>query len=89
MGPAPVSGTTDGKGSANPSSGPRPANGITTPGDSPAARAANGNGSAGSNSGSSVRNVRTRPGPESSGVSNRTVTRPNPLPCTHPCPNPA
>ncbi|SCD42945.1 PRC-barrel domain-containing protein [Streptomyces sp. IgraMP-1] len=36
-------------------------------------------------SGSSVRKVRTRPGAEV-GVSNRTVTRPTPLPCTQPGP---
>ena len=35
--------------------------------------------------GSSTRNVRTRPGADP-GASNRTVTRPTPLPCTHPCP---
>ncbi|GAA3242332.1 hypothetical protein GCM10020256_66160 [Streptomyces thermocoprophilus] len=50
-----------------------------------AAGRTNGSGSAGSRPGSSIRNVRTRPGPDH-GVSNRTVTRPSPLPCTQPCP---
>ncbi len=86
-------GSTEGGNSADRSPVPRAANGYgigTGPAATPStSRVTNGKGSAGSSSGSSVRNVRTLPGPESSGVSNRTVTRPSPLPCTHPCPNPA